>query len=122
MASTSAFGARFDMETDALLVLVIELELWQRGRLGVWILVTGLLRYVYVLAVAVLPRFSREMPRSRLGHYAFAVLLVGLSAALMLPGQAGTLAAAIGTGAVVYSFLYSFYGSYTRSSSEAFGI
>src|SRR5262249_35430837 len=35
---TSAFGAHFDMETDALVILVVDLELWLRGQFGAWIL------------------------------------------------------------------------------------
>ena len=51
----SAFGARFDMECDALLVLVGSLLLYLRGRLPAFILLPGALRYAYVLALAWLP-------------------------------------------------------------------
>jgi phosphatidylglycerophosphate synthase len=53
--ATTAFGAHFDMETDALFVLVLELELWMRGQLGAWIVTTGLLRYLFVLLVVLVP-------------------------------------------------------------------
>jgi phosphatidylglycerophosphate synthase len=46
----SAFGARFDMETDALLILVLAAHVWQHGKAGAWILLAGLLRYVFVAA------------------------------------------------------------------------
>ncbi len=46
----SKFGARFDMETDALLILTISVFLWQSGEVGVWILSLGLMRYAFVLA------------------------------------------------------------------------
>ncbi len=46
----SAFGARFDMETDALLVLVLCLLLVHFGKVGNWILAAGLLRYAFVAA------------------------------------------------------------------------
>ncbi len=46
----SAFGARFDMEIDALLTLVISVLVWQSGESGIWILTLGLMRYVFVLA------------------------------------------------------------------------
>lgn len=45
-----AFGARFDMEIDALLGLVITLFLWQSGKVGVWVLALGLMRYLFVIA------------------------------------------------------------------------
>ncbi len=38
----SAFGARFDMETDALLILVLAALVWQHGKAGAWILAAGL--------------------------------------------------------------------------------
>lgn len=66
---SSAFGARFDMEIDALLALVIALFLWQSERAGVWVLGLGLMRYVFVLASvmseplrgALYPSFRRKL-------------------------------------------------------------
>lgn len=49
-ARSSAFGARFDMETDALAALVLCLVLWRADRTGAWILLIGALRYLFVLA------------------------------------------------------------------------
>ena len=51
----SDFGARFDMETDALLILVLALLAWQFGKAGVWVLSSGLLRYGFVAAGLALP-------------------------------------------------------------------
>jgi phosphatidylglycerophosphate synthase len=84
----SDFGARFDMECDALLVLVCALLLYLHGRLGAFVLVAGALRYAYVLVLAVLPQGGREAPRSRLGRYVFAVLMLSFIASLaLLPGH-----------------------------------
>ena len=41
---TSAFGARFDMETDALLILFMAALCWQLDKAGAWILLSGTLR------------------------------------------------------------------------------
>ena|SRR5689334_2582102 len=49
-AMSSAFGARFDMEVDALLILVLSVLAWQYGKAGSWVMLSGLLRYVFVLA------------------------------------------------------------------------
>ncbi len=46
----SDFGARFDMEIDALLILTISVFLWQSGEIGLWIISLGLMRYAFVLA------------------------------------------------------------------------
>ncbi|VTU34053.1 CDP-alcohol phosphatidyltransferase family protein [Variovorax sp. PBL-E5] len=51
----SAFGARFDMETDALLTLVLSLLLMHFGKVGAWILAAGLMRYAFVLAMRAWP-------------------------------------------------------------------
>jgi len=45
---TSRFGARFDMETDALLILILAVLVWQLGKAGPWILLAGLARYVFI--------------------------------------------------------------------------
>ena len=46
----SRFGARFDMEVDALLVLVLSILVWRATGVGLWILAAGLLRYAFVVA------------------------------------------------------------------------
>jgi phosphatidylglycerophosphate synthase len=61
----TAFGARFDMETDALLILVLAALAWQLGKAGPWVLSAGLLRYVFVAAGHALPRLARPLPPSR---------------------------------------------------------
>ena len=47
---TSPFGARFDMETDVFLVLALSVLAWQYGKAGAWVLLCGLMRYVFVAA------------------------------------------------------------------------
>ncbi|MGQ7247964.1 CDP-alcohol phosphatidyltransferase family protein [Halomonas sp. V046] len=48
--SASRFGARFDMELDALLILVLCLALTAMDKIGPWVLAIGLMRYAFVLA------------------------------------------------------------------------
>jgi len=47
---SSAFGGRFDMETDAALTLVLCGLVWQSGQAGAWVLAAGLMRYAFVAA------------------------------------------------------------------------
>jgi len=54
----SAFGARFDMEIDALLLLILSLLVWQTGQAGIWVLAIGFMRYVFVAASWVWPKLS----------------------------------------------------------------
>lgn len=118
LGEASDFGAHYDMETDALFVLVLELQLWFGGSLGPWILTTGLLRYIYVLAVALRPQAS-EMPRWWVARYAFAVLVIGLVLAMMLPGPLGAGAAVVGTVAVSASFVRSAVWSFVGGPAVA---
>ncbi|WP_024329042.1 CDP-alcohol phosphatidyltransferase family protein [Thioalkalivibrio sp. ALR17-21] len=61
----SAFGARFDMELDAALILALSVLAWQPGPAGPWVLAIGAMRYLFVLAGRVLPWLRAELPPSR---------------------------------------------------------
>ncbi len=60
----SAFGARFDMEIDALLILVLSLALALTGKVGPWVLAIGLMRYAFVGAGRLWPKLTAELPPS----------------------------------------------------------
>ena len=62
---SSAFGARFDMETDALLILVLSLLVWEFDKAGYWVLLAGLLRYLFTAVAQVLAWLRRPLPPSR---------------------------------------------------------
>lgn len=112
--TTSSFGAHFDMEADAFLVIALDLELWTRGQLGAWVLVPGLLRYLTVLGGTLVSPRTGDMPRSRFGSRACGILVVTLIAAFILSNPWATVVAAAGSALVIWSFALSFYGSYLR--------
>ncbi len=60
--TASALGARFDMEVDAFLILVLSVQV--ALALGPWVLAIGLMRYVFVAASWVLPWLCGELPPS----------------------------------------------------------
>src|SRR5579862_7621402 len=62
---TSDFGARFDMEVDALLILILSILVWRFGKAGVWVILSGLLRYMFLAAGTVTPWFEQPLPPSR---------------------------------------------------------
>jgi phosphatidylglycerophosphate synthase len=64
-ALASAFGARFDMEVDALLIMALAILAWQHGKAGSWVLLSGLLRYAFVIAGWLAPWIARPLPPSR---------------------------------------------------------
>lgn len=61
----SAFGARFDMETDAAFTLVLSALVWQAGQAGAWVLASGLMRYAFVAAARAFPWLAAPLPPSR---------------------------------------------------------
>jgi phosphatidylglycerophosphate synthase len=58
--TVSRFGARFDMETDAALLLV--LSTYVARSVGLWVLAIGLARYVFLAAKVLLPWLRGEAP------------------------------------------------------------
>jgi len=102
----TAFGARFDMETDALLILVLAALVWQLDKAGIWILAAGLLRYAFVLASYVLPWMEGALPPSRRRQAVCVLQIVSLIGAL-LPGVLppwSSGAALVGLALLVWSF------------------
>lgn len=61
--TVSAFGARFDMEVDAVLILVLSLHVARE--LGAWVVAIGAARYLLFLAQRVWPWLCRGLPPSR---------------------------------------------------------
>jgi phosphatidylglycerophosphate synthase len=103
----SPFGARFDMETDALLIAVLALLVWSLGKAGVWVLAAGLMRYAFVAAVYPFPWMARPLPPSRRRQAVCVVQVLTLTLALMpilAPATSAALAAA-GLVILIYSFV-----------------
>ncbi|MFD7614578.1 CDP-alcohol phosphatidyltransferase family protein [Streptomyces sp. NPDC059828] len=60
--SESSLGARFDMEVDAFLILVLSVHVAMS--LGPWVLLIGAMRYVFVAAARFLPWLNGPLPPS----------------------------------------------------------
>jgi phosphatidylglycerophosphate synthase len=78
----SAFGARFDVETDALLVMGMSILVWQHGKAGAWVLLGGLMRYLFVMAGSWLPWMARPLRPTRRAKTVSVCNMVGVSVAL----------------------------------------
>ncbi len=96
----SAFGARFDMEIDALLLMILALLVWQAGQVGAWVLAIGLIRYAFVLAGLLLPWLRAPLPPSRRRKVVCAQQGVTLLVCL-LPPVAPWLAGAVAASALI---------------------
>jgi phosphatidylglycerophosphate synthase len=84
----SDFGARFDMEVDTALALVLALHLWLGGSVGAFVLILGLPRYLFVGAAQLLPWLTAPLPQ-RFGRKAVCVLQVAALIVLQLPFVSG---------------------------------
>lgn len=102
----TSFGARFDMEVDAALLLGLSALVWQSGRVGPWVLLIGGLRYLFVAAGWVWPALTAELPPSQRRRVVCVVQGVVLLVALgpIIPVPVAVLATAGGLAALVYSF------------------
>ncbi|MDQ1195970.1 CDP-alcohol phosphatidyltransferase family protein [Agrobacterium sp. SORGH_AS 787] len=60
----SELGARFDMEVDAFLILILSVAAALLDKAGAWVLLIGLMRYVFVAAGWLLPALAADLPPS----------------------------------------------------------
>lgn len=104
--TASAFGARFDMEVDALLILVLATLAWQFGKAGPWVLAAGLMRYCFVFAGTLLPALQRPLPYSRRRQTVCVVQIVSLLVCLapFIARPWSSLAALAGVATLTASF------------------
>jgi len=101
--STSELGARFDMEVDAFLLLV--LSTYVARDLGLWVLTIGLLRYAFVAVGWMLPWFRARLPYRYWRKVVTAV--AGIALALAVAG-APVPVAAVAVGVALALLLESF--------------
>ena len=102
----TVFGARFDMELDAALILALSVLVWAGGRVGAWCLLIGLMRYLFVGASRLWPALASELPESLRRKVVCVVQGIVLLVALgpIIPGSVATAVVAGGLAALLYSF------------------
>jgi phosphatidylglycerophosphate synthase len=79
----SPFGARFDMEIDALLTLALSVLVWRFEKAGPWILAAGLMRYAFVTAGWFWTWLAGPLTPTRRGKAVAVLQFVGLGIALL---------------------------------------
>lgn len=100
----SRFGARFDMEIDSALGFVLSCLAVER--VGLWVLMLGLPRYLWLAAGLVFRWLPGDLPESR-WRKAVCVLQIGVLVAVIcpaLPAEAAAPLAAVAGAALVWSF------------------
>ncbi|MFC5949356.1 CDP-alcohol phosphatidyltransferase family protein [Pseudonocardia lutea] len=102
--TASALGARFDMETDAFLLLVLSVQV--AAVTGPWVLAIGGMRYAFVAAGKLLPWLTGSLPArfsAKVVAAAQGIVLV-VAAAGILPVAAAVVLVAAALAALLWSF------------------
>lgn len=104
--TTSRFGAWFDMETDALLILVLSVFVWHYGKAGGWVLGCGLMRYAFVASGWMLPWMAGPLRPTHRGKAVAVGQFLGLSLALAptVPTPTSDITAAVTLAVLAWSF------------------
>lgn len=102
--TVTPFGARFDGEVDAFLILVLSVAVSRDY--GGWVLAIGVARYVLLIAGWVVPWLAAPLPPRYWGKVVAAVQGVVLTAAVsgLLPRPAGMIAVAVALVLLAESF------------------
>jgi len=103
----SDFGARFDMEIDALLILVLAILVSQFEKAGAWVIVSGLLRYLFVGAGSYWPWLRAPLAPSRRRQAICVLQILALTLAILpaIEPPLSTMVAAAALVSLAYSFL-----------------
>ncbi|GIF38175.1 CDP-alcohol phosphatidyltransferase family protein [Actinoplanes xinjiangensis] len=102
--TTTTLGARFDMEVDAFLILV--LSIFAATQYGWWALAIGAFRYVFVAASWALPWLNAALP-PRFGRKVVAAqqgVMLAVVGSGLLPGWLAVVALAVALGSLTWSF------------------
>ncbi|HJQ48137.1 MAG TPA: CDP-alcohol phosphatidyltransferase family protein [Amycolatopsis sp.] len=100
--TVSALGARFDLEVDAFLILVLSVQVALAA--GVWVLAIGAMRYVFVAAGWVLRWLRAPLPPSYARKTVAAMQGILLVVAGVLPVPGAIVLAAVALAALIWSF------------------
>jgi len=102
--TSTPLGARFDMEVDAFLILV--LSVYVSMQLGPWVLLIGGMRYAFVAAARVWPWLNASLPPSTARKTVAAMqgICLLLAASGYLPPMASLGVVVLALGSLIWSF------------------
>jgi phosphatidylglycerophosphate synthase len=114
--SASKFGARFDMELDALFILGLCLMVLAIGKAGAWVLALGLMRYGFVAAAWALPWMNQPLPPSFRRKTVCVWQVVTLMVAIVPPTPSLLVGVSLATALLLltWSFFLDIYWLYQR--------
>jgi phosphatidylglycerophosphate synthase len=102
----SDFGARFDMESDALLLLILSVLAFVLDKAGAWVLLIGGLRYAFVAAACCWAWMDRPLEPSlrRKAVCAIQGITLCMLAMPVVSGSVASGAAALALALIIWSF------------------
>jgi len=120
--SVSKFGARFDMEVDAFLIMA--LSVYVSRSLGWWVLAIGVMRYAYVAAGWAMPWLRRPAPPRYWCKVVAAIegIVLTVAASGLLPWMVNLVAVACALALLIESFGRDVLWQWRHRSGDAAGI
>ena len=106
---TSLFGERLDMETDAFLVAAVSIYHATHGLAPQWIIVPGLMRYFFGLAVLFFKSGGKEMTSKRFRATIAVIFFGSLLTPFVIPRPLSDWVVQIAGGLILLSFGLSFF-------------
>lgn len=103
---SSAFGARFDMEVDSILALVLALLAWNSGAVGAYVIILGLPRYAFWIAQFPFPWLNGDLP-DRFSRKVVCVLQISALILVLVPVITAPVAGAV-AGVAALALVWSF--------------
>jgi phosphatidylglycerophosphate synthase len=119
--TASDFGAHFDMEVDALFLLVLSILVRAAGEIGDWVIASGVLRYAFVISGYFWPHLTMPLlplwRRKAICVLQFEVLIVAL--APLVPTVAAQMLCLGGLALLCYSFAADLIWLASKSQSQS---
>jgi len=104
--TVSPLGGLFDQELDALFILILGILVFDTGKVGIWVVASGLFRYILLAAGLIWSKLRRAPPPSFRARAVCVLQILVLIAALapVTSAAVATAAAAFGLAALFASF------------------
>jgi len=100
----TVFGQYFDMELDALFVLMMSCYYFLFVEIDGWILIPGLMRYVYKIGIDLFPKKNFKEQKKRYASTIAGIFFFVLLAGLFIDGEIRMYGLALGAALIVLSF------------------
>jgi phosphatidylglycerophosphate synthase len=115
---TSIFGEYLDKETDAAFVLILSIMVYFNIHQSYWVLIPGLIRYVYFTGIYFLLGGNEKEHKDPWARTIAVFIFIALIGQFILPTKVSTPILMLATAAILYSFGRSIYyqlNSYTKT-------